>query len=245
MSKKSLGQHFLINQGVHRKIAETAEIKAGDTVVEVGPGHGELTDHLLATGAKVIAIEKDSELAVFLREKYRNNKNIEIVEDDILKFDPSFVIRHSSFVIVGNIPYYLTSHLLRVVLQDWPPPDLIVFIIQKEVAQRIVAKPPKMNMIALLVQCYGIPKIIMTVKKGSFNPPPKVDSAIIKLKIKSQKSKMGKGFLNLVAKGFKHPRKMLGYSLPKDKLLMAGIDPKRRPSTLSLDEWKTLWEIMV
>src|SRR3989344_2191945 len=238
-SKKILGQYFLTNTDILKKIAAAAEIRHGDLEIEIGPGTGTLTDELLKTGAYIIAIEKDRELAVLLCAKYKNTKNIEIIENDILKFDPSFVIRHSSFVIVGNIPYYLTSRLLRIILTQWPPPKLIVLMVQKEVAQRIIARSPHMNMLALLVQLHGTPEIVRIVKRGSFSPPPKVDSAILKIAVKLYSSTAVK-LLQLAARGFAHPRKMLGSNLPKDKLIKAGIDPARRPGTLTVDEWRRI-----
>ena len=240
--KKSLGQHFLTNVDILDRIVKAAEITANDTVVEVGPGRGSLTNLLIKTGAKIITVEKDTELALALREKYASQKNIEIIEEDILKFEPtSFTLSALCFTLIGNIPYYLTSHLLRIVLTQWPAPKTIVFMIQKEVAQRIVARPPNMNMLALLVQLYGTPKIISIVKRGSFTPAPKVDSAILAIsKIKSQKSKV----LEIAARGFAHPRKMIGSNLPKDLLIQARIDPARRPGTLTVDEWKRICDII-
>ena len=242
--KKSLGQHFLTNPKIHEAIVEAAEIKPGDFVVEVGPGSGLLTDHLLAAGTKILAIEKDRDFVVQLREKYRDNPQIEITYADILTFDPSFAIRHSNFVIVGNIPYYLTSHLLRKILQEWPTPRTIVFMIQKEVARRMTAKPPNMNMLAVLVQYYSVPSIIKIVKAGNFRPIPKVNSAIVKL-TPSRPPPWGEvpqaeGVLDVASRGFKNPRKKLSNNLPKELIEQAGIDPNRRAETLTVDEWKTL-----
>src|SRR3989344_6361879 len=231
--KKSLGQHFLINPRIHEKIVEAAEIKAKDTVVEIGPGSGLLTDHLLATGAHVIAIEKDSEFVSQLREKYRNNKNIEIVESDVLRY----TLHVTPYKLVGNIPYYLTSHLIRVVLQEWPQPKLIVFTVQKEVAKRMTAKPPKMNMLAVLVQCYADAKIISIVKKGNFRPIPKVDSAIVKLVHSDQWIVDSEKILKVASVAFKNPRKMLKNNIPEELVRKAGIDPSRRAETLTIQEW--------
>ena len=239
---KTLGQHFLTNPKINELIAKTAQIKAGDVVVEIGPGTGLLTDYLLEAGARVIAVEKSREFVARLREKYRG-QNIEIIEDDVLnwKIENSLKIENLKFKIIGNIPYYLTSHLFRVVLQEWPRPELIVFMIQKEVARRMIAKPPHMNMLAVLVQCYATPEIVKIVKAGNFTPAPKVDSAIIKLTprgLASWSSSASRSILELAARGFKHPRKKLSNNLPEEMLERAGIDPNRRAETLSLDEWK-------
>ena len=238
--KKSLGQHFLINPSAHKTIVSAAEIVPDDLVLEIGPGSGLLTDHLLEAGARVIAIEKDTDFVAQLREKYIDSKNIEIIESDILRYAP----RATRYKLVGNIPYYLTSHLLRTVLQEWQKPQIIVFTVQKEVAKRMMAKPPEMNMLAILVQYYAIPTIIKIVKAGSFHPRPKVDSAIIKLKIKSQTSKSeGEQLLQIAGAGFAHPRKKLSNNLPIELLNAAGIDLNRRAETLTLDEWKSLAKI--
>ena len=149
--KKSLGQHFLTNPHIHELIVQSADIKPGDVVVEVGPGSGLLTDHLLAAGARIIAVEKDDNFVQKLKEKYKH-KNVEIIHDDILTFKPSLKISNLKFKIVANIPYYLTGHLLRLILQSWPPFNLAVLMVQKEVAKRMTAKPPWMNMLAVLVQ---------------------------------------------------------------------------------------------
>ncbi|MEK7583111.1 MAG: 16S rRNA (adenine(1518)-N(6)/adenine(1519)-N(6))-dimethyltransferase RsmA [Patescibacteria group bacterium] len=244
--KKSLGQHFLADANILESIAQAAEIQPGETVIEVGPGTGTLTDTLLAAGAHVIAIEKDAVLAAELKEKYKNNKNIEIIHDDILTWniENSMKIENLKFKIVGNIPYYLTSHLIRTVLQEWPQPKLIVFMVQKEVAKRATAKPPEMNMLAVLIQFYTTPTIIKIVKAGSFHPRPRVDSAIIRLVPRHEAwNRKHEAFFKIAGDGFKHPRKKLSSNLSRELLEAAGIDPNRRAETLTLDEWKTLAKI--
>jgi len=177
--KKSLGQNFLINAGVLEKIVDAAEITKEDTVLEVGPGTGNLTKLISERAGSVVAIEKDYRLIEDLKLKF---PAIKLIEDDILKFKPEeHGLKDNAYKIVANIPYYLTSNLLRIIFEKWPRPKLIVLTIQKEVAQRIIAKSPDMNLLALSIQLYSEPKIIGYISKGSFRPIPKVDSAIIKL----------------------------------------------------------------
>lgn len=242
---KRLGQHFLINTGVLDKIVAAVDIQPDETVIEVGPGRGQLTDALLAAGAHVVAIEKDRTLAASLKEKYAGNSGIEIIEGDILKFDPTrYTLQATRYKLVGNIPYYLTSHLFRIVLQEWPTPERVVFMIQREVADRMVAKPPHMNMLAVLVQSHAAPERIMRVSKGSFSPPPKVESAVVRLVPKSrQLSAISYKLLAVASQGFKHPRKKLANNLPLELLEQAGIDPARRAETLTIAEWQKLAEM--
>ncbi len=222
-----------------QEIVTAAEITTGDTVLEIGPGTGTLTDELLATQAKIIAVEKDDLLASDLGMKY--GERARVINQDILTYAPDF----KEYKIIGNLPYYLTSHLIRTILTSWPRPKLMVFMVQKEVAQRMAAKPPQMNMLAVLTQLYSTPKIIKIVKPGNFNPPPKVDSAIIQLIPHAQAPENPQKLLDTAAKGFLNPRKMLGNKLPKDLLQQAGLDPARRAETISLQEWKTLANLVV
>ena len=244
-AKKSLGQHFLINTGVLDRIVAAVDIRPEENIIEVGPGKGQLTDVLLGAGARVIAVEKDRALVALLKEKYAGNDKIEIVEGDILKFDPSrYTLHATSYKLVGNIPYYLTTHLIRTVLTTWPSPRSIVFMIQKEVADRMITKPPHMNMLAVLVQSYTVPKRIMRVSKGSFSPPPKVESAVIRLVPRHETQNMEhETLLKIAGEGFKHPRKKLANNLPSELLEQAGIDPARRAETLTIAEWQKLAEM--
>lgn len=221
-----LGQHFLINKKKLRKIVDALELRSGDVVLEIGPGHGELTSEIVSKFQslkvekfKIIAIEKDKNLAKSLKEKFKGEGNIdpvrdrtskmsdgrfqrpisngvEIIEGDALKLLPQLTcdlrLTTNDYKIVGNIPYYITGYLLRIlgelenlegrqVSYGASKPSLIVLLIQKEVAERIVAKPPKMNLLAASVQFWAKPEIIGNVSKKDFRPTPKVDSAIIKL----------------------------------------------------------------
>lgn len=256
--KKSLGQNFLVNEGIYKKIVVALEIKKNDTIVEVGPGLGTLTGYLAESGAKIMAIEKDRLLIAHLKNKFKDNKNVTIIEDDILKFDPrNYELQTTGYKLVGNIPYYLTSHLIRVALEKWPRPEMIVLMVQKEVAQRITARPPDMSLLAVSVQYYAEPKIISYVSAGSFYPPPEVDSAIIKLTTNDRQqttSKEAKKFFKVVKAGFANKRKQLinnlsaGLKLSKEKvgsrLLAVGIDSKRRAETLTIGEWQKITDIL-
>ena len=175
---KRLGQHFLKNKKILEEMARTAEITKNDIVLEVGPGLGSLTEILATRAKKVIAVEKDCDLIPILRDKFLNYKNVEIIAGDILQIFNQF----KNYKIVANIPYYITSRFLRLFLSETKfRTKLMVLMVQKEVAERICAKPPRMNLLALSVQLYAKPEIIRKVSRGQFSPPPKVDSAIIKL----------------------------------------------------------------
>ena len=220
MSRK-LGQVFLKNQKISQKIVKELEIKKGEIVVEIGPGTGFLTQELILSNEKIIAIEKDPKLIGYLKEKFANNKNLILIEGDIREILKEEKIQeiiqskdyNKGYKIVGNIPYYLTSYLLRLLMELENKPKLVVLMVQKEVAQRIAAQPPKMNLLSVLTQFYFQPKIIQIVKKGNFSPPPKVDSAIIKLTPwKNQYNsnpKLEKTFIQLVKAGFAQPKKTL------------------------------------
>jgi len=192
-----LGQHFLINKNKLKKIVEALELKSGDTIIEIGPGHGELTKEIIERlkdlkieRFKIIAIEKDKKLVEFLRKKISEDKNIEIIHGDALKILPQIVkliLRTSDVLrlkIVGNIPYYITGRLLRVLSELENKPSLIVLTIQKEVAQRIIAESPRMNLLAASVQFWAKPEIIGYISRKDFRPAPEVDSAIIRFNIR-------------------------------------------------------------
>ena len=253
--KKSLGQNFLINAGILGKIVSTAELSSDDMVLEIGPGTGNLTkllsEKVLQQGSgqagRVIAIEKDHRLINGLRERFKNT-NVEIVEADVLKLGINELLenyntfikssyaeiinkpknKYFNYKVVGNIPYYITSHLLKTIFEKWPKPKLVVLTIQKEVAQRIMAKPPDMNLLALSVQLYAEPKIIGYVSRGSFRPIPKVDSAIIKLTtydLQSTTKTKIEIALKLAKKAFAGKRKQLKNTIGAEILNKAGIKP--------------------
>ena len=251
---KGLGQNFLIDKNILKKIISTAEIKTDDTILEVGPGIGTLTAELAQKAKKVISIEKDKTMVEILKETLKDYKNIEVINADILKINPK-TYTLNPYKIVANIPYYLTSPLIRKFLEEKNPPQEIILMMQKEVAQRICAKPPSMSLLAVSVQFYAEPKIISYVSKNCFWPAPKVDSAIIKI-IPYRSPASGRSpasvqnFFSIVKAGFSQPRKQLAGNLSKllklDKkiveswLLENNIKPIQRAETLSIENWKNL-----
>lgn len=261
-TKKRFGQNFLVNRNVLNKIVGAARIGVPlqDLVIEIGPGLGILTEELAKKAKKVIAIEKDRKLIPLLQERLKEYKNVEIINEDALKFEPP----ESSYKVVANIPYYITSPLINYFLKDRyikrgrdrsrpvptsaspNSPILIIILTQKEVAQKICAKPPKLNILALNVQTFGKPEIISYVKKENFYPKPKVDSAILKItpyKKPAANCNLEK-FFKLIHSGFAKKRKKLYNSLPpelnKEIIKKANIDPNRRAETLRIDEWEKL-----
>jgi len=244
---KLLGQNFLIDRTVLEKIIGAADLSKKDTVLEVGPGLGILTEELAKHAGEVIAVEKDKRLVSFLQKRFDRVKNIDILQGDAMKFNapqPPLKLRGGEgelyhYKLVANIPYYLTSHLIRKFLESENPPAQIVLMVQKEVAQRICAKPPRMSLLAISVQFYAEPKIISFVSKKSFWPRPKVDSAIIKITPRNlpplQRGIEGdlktitkilpnpplpkegtEHFFRIVHAGFSHPRKQLINNLNSD-----------------------------
>ncbi|PJE50411.1 MAG: ribosomal RNA small subunit methyltransferase A [Candidatus Yanofskybacteria bacterium CG10_big_fil_rev_8_21_14_0_10_36_16] len=260
--KKSMGQNFLVNEGTYKKITETLELKPNETVIEVGPGLGILTDFLATTGANVIAVEKDDNLSEYLKNKFQYYKNVKIINEDILLFKPNdYKKQIVDCSVVGNIPYYLTSRLIRNIFEsnNWKEtkPKQVVLMIQKEVARRITARPPKMSLLAVSVQYYSKPKVISKVPRTNFYPQPEVDSAIIKmLPHKSSVSGVDdEKFFKVVKAGFSEKRKKISNNLSKqlkiDKqkiikiLEEINIDPGRRAETLTIEEWNKVAKQLV
>lgn len=266
--KKLLGQNFLINEKIYEDIIKAAEIKKGDMVLEIGPGLGTLTDYIAqAVGekGKVAAVEKDDQFVKILSDRFGRDKNVKIVNEDILKLNFQFSIfpptgglprgdnfqttpDFQNYKIVGNIPYYLTSRLLKTIFEKWPRPEGIVMMVQKEVAQRIIAKPPKSSLLSVGVQFFSKPEIIRTVKKENFWPRPRVDSAIIRLAPSQQfPFENHQLFFKVVRAGFSGKRKQLINSLANglkvskqaaEKILKsAEVEPTRRAETVSIPEW--------
>ena len=250
---KRLGQNFLIREDVADKVLKAGEISSSDTILEIGPGLGSLTFKLAASAKKVIAIEKDKRMADILK-KSINNPNAEIIRGDILKFDIND-LGLRGYKIISNLPYCISSPVIRKFLEEKKKPELMVLMLQKEVAQRIKAKPPFMNILAVSVQIYAQVEIEEYVSKKSFWPEPKVDSAIVKIIIKDNYLKEIKDidmFFKIVKAGFSHPRKQILNNFSKvlklekkdieEWLKENNIDSKRRAQTLKIEEWLALYK---
>jgi len=222
---KKFGQNFLIDKTIIKKVIKAANLKPKDVVLEIGPGIGSLTQELAKKVKKVIAAEKDSKMVEILKETLKSFKNVEVLNQDILKTDVSrFKIKDLRFKVVANLPFYITAPVIRKFLESEHPPVEMVLITQKEVAQRICSRPPKMNLLAVSVQFYAKVKIISYVSKKSFWPQPKVDGAILKIvphKIPkaafgiSRRLPLEKRFFRIVKAGFSQPRKQLANNLTK------------------------------
>lgn len=255
-AKKSLGQHFLTSKTVAEDLIRAADITKDDIVLEVGPGRGFITEELVKIAKKVIAVEKDEHLADFLKNKFSKeaeSKKLVVVAGDILVFNIlDYTLTPIPYTLVGAIPYYITGVLLRTVLENPARPKTAALIIQKEVAERIVAKGSKESLVSLGVKAFGDPKYIETVPASVFSPPPKVDSAILTIENISDDFFTKNGFspeqfFAVLHAGFAHKRKMLlpslaeGLKIEKDALARAfdecGISIKARPEELVLEKW--------
>jgi 16S rRNA (adenine1518-N6/adenine1519-N6)-dimethyltransferase len=249
--KKSLGQHFLNSAHYLSMVADAARIKKGDHILEVGPGEGALTAELLARGALVTAVEKDARLISFLREKFAKeiaDKRLVLHEADVLEFELEQI--KGGYKAVGNIPYYITGALFKKFLSAKHQPGALVFLVQKEVAQRI-AREKKESILSLSVKAYGAPRYVKTVPAGAFNPPPKVDSAVVAIDEVSRNNfadaKHEKKFFELVRAGFAQKRKLLKRNLEPllgkkapELLQTAGILENARAEDVALAQWLTL-----
>jgi len=258
---KRLGQNFLVDESALAQVVEAGEISEEQAVLEIGPGLGGLTRRLAPKARRLVAVELDKRLIPPLKEVVAPYPNVQIVQGDILALDPAKLMAEPGderlpYLVVANIPYYITSALIRHLLENSFPPDSLVLTMQAEVAERICAKPGQMSMLAISVQVYGQPQIKTRIPAGAFYPAPKVDSAVLRVK-RFPQPLIPKGelpaFFRIAKAGFSQKRKTLRNALsagmhcsPKEAasaLESAGIDPQRRAQTLSLDEWKTLLEI--
>ncbi|HBP00801.1 MAG TPA: ribosomal RNA small subunit methyltransferase A [Candidatus Moranbacteria bacterium] len=261
-AKKSLGQNFLRDEKIIDRIIESADLSSDDVVLEVGPGEGVLTEKLAKVCKKVIAVELDDRLIDPLRNKLRNNGNVEVIHGDILKLRIKDVISQQPSVIeykvVANLPYYITSPILRHFLENEIAPQEMIVMVQKEVAERIVAKPGQLSILGVSVQYYADAEYLFTVPKESFEPAPKVESAVISIKTLKQESiktkEETKKFFRIVKAGFSAKRKTLvnnlANSLHKDKkeiesiISEMGFLPTVRAQELSVEDWKKIAKII-
>ncbi len=274
--KKSLGQNFLKDESVLNHIIESANLSKDDVVVEIGPGHGALTEKLAAVCKQVIAIEIDERLIELLHTKlvgnYLTAGEVEIIAGDILKINLPALIEEKvfslkaneaseakSYKVVANLPYYITSPIIRLLLETKFPPTEMVVMVQKEVAERIVAKPGAMSILAVSVQYYAKAQFLFTVFKQSFDPMPKVDSAIIRVTYsreqKERDKEATKKFFRVVKSGFSAKRKTLinnlanGLQLEKkvveEKLVSLGFSPNTRAQELGVEDWRKLVNTLI
>ena len=254
---KRLGQNFLQDHFALEKIATAAEIQADDCVLEIGPGLGSLTRYLAVSARQVTAVELDPDLLNPLKAVLTPHPNVRIIHGDILELRVADLVDQSGYIVAANIPYNITSAIIRHLLESDPKPRRIVLTIQKEVAERICAKPGDLSLLALSVQVYGSPSIQSKIPAGAFHPIPNVDSAILRIDIYDQpliSAEMLSTFFKLIKAGFSQKRKTLRNSLssglhikPQDAetlLNKSNIDPMRRAETLSIAEWKGVCETM-
>ena len=251
--KKSLGQNFLIEPSGLRKVLSAAELQGDEQVLEIGAGLGSLTVLLAQNAREVIAIEIDQTLFPALQEAISQYKNVKTIHGDILDLDLTNLLSDEPFVVVANIPYYITSAIIRKLLEAQKRPTHMVLTIQKEVAERIIARDGKMSLLALSVQIYGKPELVATIPAGAFYPAPDVDSAVLKLSLYERaliEDANSDIFFKLATAGFSQKRKTLrnslaaglGISTQKSEALLAKaqIQPTRRAETLYLQEWQQL-----
>ncbi len=257
---KRMGQHFLVDRGILKSIIAAADVTREDTVIEIGPGTGSLTSELQCSAGEVIAVELDRRMVALLHDSFDASANVQIVEGDILTLPPAELLdlysirRTGRYKVVANLPYYITSPVLRHFLHTAVRPDLMVVMVQEEVGRAIMAQPGDMSLLSVSVQAFAHPNIVRRVSAGSFHPPPKVDSLVLRLEVLKSPpvpTQLVSAFLDFVAAGFHSPRKQLrnsfGHGLPlpreqiDDLLTRGGIDRHRRPETLTVEEWVRLW----
>jgi 16S rRNA (adenine1518-N6/adenine1519-N6)-dimethyltransferase len=256
--KKGLGQNFLVDSSALERIVQAADIPPGSAVLEVGPGLGSLTRYLALAAQRVVAVELDSTLIPILEDVLQTMPNVEVVHGDMLELDPALLMGQDGYWVVANIPYYITSNLIRHLLEAPLKPHRIVLTVQREVAERINAGPGDMSLLALSVQVYGKPVIVTVIPAEAFYPTPKVDSAVMRVDLYPepviQRERL-ELFFRLAKAGFGQKRKTLRNSLsaglswaPEQTVRLlqsAAIDPMRRAETLSIEEWKALTDAFV
>src|SRR3989338_4845683 len=231
-----LGQNFLVNKDIAKKIVEAAELKPDDVVLEIGPGKGILTEELAKKAGKVIAVEIDGNLVEILENKFKNKKNVEIIKGDVLQLT-TYNLQLTTYKIVANLPYYITSPVIRKFLESENPPSKMILMLQKEVAERIVASSGKKSILAVSVQYYAQPQVIFNVPRENFDPAPEVDSAVIHIKTLKQENIKTKTLINNLANSFHLEKKEV-----EEKLKRVGISSRTRAQELSVKDWKKLAE---
>jgi 16S rRNA (adenine1518-N6/adenine1519-N6)-dimethyltransferase len=251
--QKGLGQNFLVDDIYLEKIVHAGGVQKTDTILEIGAGLGSLTRYLAASAGEVVAVEIDKNLFPALKKVSKPFDNVRLILGDFMEMDITELMTVDGYKVVANIPYYLTSNLIRRLMESHVKPELTVLTVQKEVAQRICAGPGKLSLLALGVQVYGNPSIAFTIPKGAFFPVPQVDSATLVVEHFSQPRILPErldNFFLLAKAGFTQKRKMLhnamagapdiNHEQALDMLSKAGIEPERRAQTLNLQEWDAL-----
>ncbi|MBI9043867.1 MAG: ribosomal RNA small subunit methyltransferase A [Anaerolineaceae bacterium] len=251
--KKGLGQNFLEDPNILYNIVEAAKIPAGHTVLEIGPGLGSLTRYLASSADFVSVVELDQQLIPILKNVLKDFDNVRITHADIMDCNPSELVDNRPYLVIANIPYYITSALIRLLLESRPRPQKLLITIQKEVSARICSKPGKLSILAVSVQVYGKPKQLFKIPAGAFYPAPKVDSSVLEIDLYDQPlvpEEQLDDFFKMVKAGFSQKRKTLRNSLRGTLQLSAEqtvellnsvqIDPQRRAETLEINEWVNL-----
>lgn len=251
--KKSLGQNFLVDENVARQIVQAAHVSRETSVIEIGPGTGALTRHLVAAAGHVYAVELDPRMIEILRKSLQDTNAPTLIHADVLKVDFEEILQSDPrpYSVLGNLPYYITSHAIRKILETPRKPTCVVLMVQYEVARRMTAQPDEMSLLALGAQFYGKTEFLFHVKRGAFYPQPNVDSAVVRITPHDVMPDANADAMFAIAKaGFSQPRKQLrntlasGLKLEREQtaewLLRAKIDPARRPETLSVDDWVRL-----
>lgn len=258
---KALGQNFLVDRTIQERIAEAAELTSEDVVLEIGAGTGALTELLARDAGHVVALELDQQLIPILESELSRFNNVSVIQGDILGLDPAALIkevnqqREAPLVhhkVVANLPYYITSAVLRHLLEAAWRPELMVVTVQREVAERIIADPGDMSVLAVSVQFYGDPELLFRIKPGSFYPSPDVESAVLRIDVHPSPPLPEEeidAFFTVVRASFSQRRKQLHNSLSAGlgeriskheataRLEKAGVDPRRRAQSLSVEEW--------
>ena len=256
-NKKSLGQHFLHSPQIIKDIVSAGKVKRGDKIIEIGPGEGILTSALLTAGTHVIAVEKDDRLIPELQKKFSKEiaeKQLSLLHADILDLDLLHII-NNPYKVVANIPYYITGQIIRMFLEEGLQPESMTLLVQKEVAERIVAKDGKESLLSLSVKAYGKPKYVRTVGRGAFSPQPNVDSAILTIdKIGKERFEHTgvKLFFKVIHAGFAHKRKQLLPNLSglyNKKILIEAfkkcrLNQKVRAEDVPIETWFELCTII-